>query len=210
MDFKYFNKNISKLINEPIGGMAAQLKLAPTFRKEFRSKLKQNTKAKKAAVLALFYPNETADTHFLLTLRASYNGTHSAQISFPGGKYEKNDTLLKNTALRETQEEVGIEINDVTVFKELTNVYIPPSNFVVTPFMATINYKPIFVKNNEVDQLISVSLKDFLVKSAISKTTLSTSYAKNIEVPCFKLNNYIIWGATAMILSEMRELLKII
>ena len=208
MDFNDFIKFIPKLSTTPLGGLETQFKLAPKIRKPYSKELLESNNSKKAAVLALFYPNEFGKTSFLLTLRANYNGTHSSQISFPGGKFDEKDTTLINTALRETFEEVGVKIGNHAVFKQMTNVYIPPSNFLVTPFLACLNNKPTFVKNHEVAALIEVSLSDFLNKSSISSTTLSTSYAKNMVVPCFKLNDYIVWGATAMMLSEIRELLE--
>lgn len=208
MEFSHFKKNISKISQLPIGGLTSQFKLAPKIRKQFSEDHISAQQPKKAGVLALFYPNNNKETYFLLTKRASYNGTHSAQISFPGGKFDKEDGDLKNTALRETFEEVGVVKSDIAVIKEMTNVYIPPSNFLVTPYLGISNYAPNFVINHEVEELIPVSLDDFLNKTAISTTVLSTSYAKEITVPCFKLNSYIVWGATAMMLNEIRELLK--
>jgi len=208
MDFNYFKNKIATLSQISVGGLEAQFKLAPKFRAQYSKNLVTQKNPKKAAVVALFYPNAKGETSFLLTLRASYNGTHSAQISFPGGKFEKSDTSLKQTAIREANEEVGVEKNDIGIFKQMTNVYIPPSNFLVTPFLGLLKYEPIFTINNEVEKIITISLKDLLKETSISKTTVTTSYAKNVQVPCFVLNNYTVWGATAMMLSEIRELLK--
>lgn len=208
MDFDKFTSLASKIIEMPIAGLEAQFMLAPKIRKDFSDKMIEEQQPKKAAILALFYPDKNNNTHFLLTKRASYKGTHSAQISFPGGKFDFEDKSLKNTALRETNEEIGVEKKDITVIKEMTDVYIPPSNFLVTPFIGYIKNTPLFIKNYEVKELIPVSLDDFLNKTSILTTTLSTSYAKEITVPCFKLNSYIVWGATAMMLNEIRELLK--
>jgi len=164
---------------------------------------------KKAAVLSLFYPNHKNETCFLLTQRASYKGTHSAQISFPGGKIEKSDKNLQETALRETFEEVGILQTSIRVIRELTDVYIPPSNFLVTPFMSFVDEKPTFKINNEVKTTINVLVSDLLNDKNISSVNMNTSYMKNVEVPCFKLNNFIVWGATAMMLAEIKELLTV-
>ncbi len=208
MNFNHFINNISKLKENPIGGLEAQFKLAPKLRLRYSNEKIEALNPKKAAVVALFYPNNNGEVCFLLTLRADYDGTHAAQISFPGGKFEKNDNSLKNTALRETFEEVGIPINAISIFKQMTDVFIPPSNFLVTPFLGFLNHVPTFTINHEVEELISVSLKDLLNESSISTTILSTSYAKNMKVPCFMLNNYVVWGATAMMLNEIKELLK--
>lgn len=206
MEFSHFKLLVSNLSSLSLGGIDAQFKLAPKIRKPLSKAFIENKDPKKAAVLALFYPNFNNETQLLLTKRASYQGTHSAQISFPGGKFEKKDLMLQQTALRETSEEIGIGLNDVFVFKEMTNVFIPPSNFLVTPYLGYLKTTPSFKTNYEVEEIIEVSLKSFLNDSAITTTILSTSYAKEIEVPCFKLNGYIVWGATAMMLSEIKDL----
>lgn len=208
MDFSYFKNNIVTLKNSSIGGLDAQFNLAPKLRLKYSQEKIAALNPKKASVIALFYPNKNDETCFLLTLRADYNGVHAAQISFPGGKFEKNDGSLKNTALRETYEEVGISISNISIFKKMTDVFIPPSNFLVTPFLGYLEQPPSFKKNHEVEELITITVKDLLCDSSISTSTLSTSYAKNSKVPCFILNNYVVWGATAMMLNEIKELLK--
>ncbi|NOR27402.1 MAG: NUDIX domain-containing protein [Lutibacter sp.] len=208
MNFTHFKKHISTLKQHSIGGLDAQFSLAPKLRLRYSEEKINALNPKKAAVVALFYPNNKNETCFLLTLRANYNGTHSSQISFPGGKIELKDTSLKNTALRETNEEVGVLEDNIVVFKQMTDVFIPPSNFVVTPFLGYLDAIPTFEKNHEVAEIISVTVHDLLNEKSITTTTLSTSYAKNIKVPCFVLNNYIVWGATAMMLNEIKELLK--
>ena len=208
MDFKHFKNSVSKLSDIALGGLDAQFELAPKFRKKYTQEFLAAQNAKKAAVLVLFYPNAQGKTYFLLTLRANYNGTHASQISFPGGKFDSADDSLKTTALREAQEEVGIQPDDVHIFKQITNVFIPPSNFLVTPFLGLLNYTPILTKNEEVEENIEVLLEDLLSENAFSTTVVTTSYAKSIPVPCFNLSNFIVWGATAMMLNEIKVLLK--
>ena len=134
---------------------------------------------------------------------------HSAQVSFPGGRFEDGDGSLKETALRETEEEVGVNKQEITVLKELTDIYIPPSNFYVQPYLGLIRATPKFtLQKEEVEELIEVPLDHFLDDSTITIQTLSTSYAKNIKVPAFLLNGHLVWGATAMMLSEVREMIK--
>ena len=144
----------------------------------------------------------------LLTQRATYKGTHSAQISFPGGKTEKSDKNLEATALREAFEEVGVSSSSVKIIRELTDVYIPPSNFLATPFLGFVKEKPNFVLNHEVANTIEILMSDLLDDAHLTTVNLTTSYMKNIDVPCFKIDNHIIWGATGMMLSEIKELLK--
>lgn len=209
MFFSDFQNQISNIKQRSLGGVTSQLKLAPEIRLKYTEAMILDRNPREAAVLALFYPNENNETTFLLTKRASYKGTHSAQISFPGGKPEPIDLNLKSTALREANEEIGVDHNEITIIRRLSDTYIPPSNFLVTPFLGYCNQKPIFTPNYEVAEIIEVSVKELLNDSNITYTPMSTSYMDNVEVPSFKLNGYIVWGATAMILSEIKDLIKL-
>ena len=208
MKFERFLKNIDQLKKIQLGGLDSQFKLAPKMRLGYDSKKIIAKNPKIAAVLALFYPNNTDDLTLLLTKRASYNGTHSDQISFPGGKIEKSDNNLSQTALRETFEEVGVLQEKIEILREITDVYIPPSNFLVTPFISVTKTKPIFKVNSEVAEIIEISVLDLLDEKSIGSIQITTSYMKETTVPCFTINGSIIWGATAMILSEIKEALK--
>ena len=208
MQFQEFIHIIDQLKQLPLGGLEAQFKLAPKMRLGYDSEKIKANNPKRAAVLALFYPNKNEEATFLLTKRASYKGTHSAQISFPGGKIEESDRNLTHTALRETFEEVGVFQNKIDIIREITDVYIPPSNFLATPFIGCIPQKPIFETNHEVDEIIEVTLKDLLDDKNVDSIMMNTSYMDEIPVPCFRLNDYIVWGATGMMLSEIKELIK--
>lgn len=184
--------------------------MAPELRIEELKKIAINTKnPRNAAVLSLFYPNNTKNTNLLLILRKTYKGVHSNQIGFPGGKVEQCDKDLMQTALRETHEEVGVLPDQIEVIKTLTQIYIPPSNFNVQPFIGLYkNPSPFIIQEAEVEAIIEVSLSDFMDDNLVYRQKLTTSYASNIDVPAFKLNGYTVWGATAMMLSEVKELLK--
>ncbi|CAL2083852.1 CoA pyrophosphatase [Tenacibaculum sp. 190524A02b] len=208
MIFSDFINQNDTLKHKPLGGLSSQFKLAPKLRKQFSEKMIANKNPRKAAVLALFYPDENNKTNILLTQRASYNGAHSAQISFPGGKVDLKDENLKDTALRETYEEVGVKPSDIRIIRQLSDTYIPPSNFLVAPFIGYANTKLTFTPNEEVATIIEVTLDDLLDDSNITEIEMETSYMKNISVPCFKLNGYTVWGATAMMLSEIKDLIK--
>lgn len=209
MKFELFLKHIETLKNTKLPGIEAQFKLAPKLRLNYNAKKIKDNDPKIAAVLALFYPNQNNEVTLLLTKRANYNGTHSGQISFPGGKVEQSDLNLKQTALRETYEEVGIIDEDIEVIREFTEVYIPPSNFLVTPFIGIIYNKPVFKVNSEVAKIIEVPFSKLIDETSIGSIKITNSYMKETSVPCFKIDDSIIWGATAMILSEIREVLKI-
>ena len=162
---------------------------------------------RQAAVLNLFYPGEDRETRLLLILRKSYQGVHSNQVGFPGGKVERSDRDLQDTALRETHEEVGVHPEKVNIIRSLSEVYIPPSNFMVYPYMGYAEERLHFTRQeSEVERLIEVRLEEFLSDKAMFYQRLDTSYAADIEVPAFRLNDYTVWGATAMILSEVKEL----
>ena len=206
MNFLDFKARMTDLKTSKLGGLEAQFKLAPELRLRYDEDTIKAKNPKKAAVLALFYPDMHNKTRILLTKRASYKGTHSAQISFPGGKTAFNDRNLEHTAKRETYEEVGIHSNTIHMIRELTTVFIPPSNFLATPFIGYTNQRPLFNTNYEVAATIEVLLEDLLNDMNISTVEMLTSYMDKVKVPCFKLDNYIIWGATAMILSEIKEL----
>ena len=208
MKFEDFLSNINHLKSTPLGGLEAQFKLAPTLRLGYDAKKIKANNPKKAAVLALFYPNELGETTFLLTKRASYKGTHSAQISFPGGKIEDQDNSLFDTAVREANEEVGIAKESILKIREITDVYIPPSNFLATPFIAYAEKKPTFILNEEVASTIEVTIAELLDDSNVDSVIMNTSYMKEVSVPCFRLREHIVWGATGMMLSEIKEMLK--
>ncbi|MFV0247355.1 MAG: NUDIX hydrolase [Tenacibaculum sp.] len=208
MLFSEFISKVNHYQNSELGGWKSQIKLAPKIRKSYTEEMILSKHPKRAAVLALFYPDEQNETTFLLTKRASYKGLHAAQISFPGGKPTSKDKNLQYTALREAYEETALCSKKVKIIRQLSNTYIPPSNFLVAPFLAFCNYKPAFVPNYEVGSLIEVSVSNLLDNKNLTNHSPNTLHIKKTEVPCFKLNNYMVWGATAMILSEIKDLLK--
>ncbi|WP_127139754.1 NUDIX hydrolase [Flagellimonas marinaquae] len=210
MDFNEFCQRALKLKNLPLPGEESHHKMSPELRIEWLKKNRfEDMNPKRAGVMALFYPDVEQQTRLLLILRKVYQGVHSNQIGFPGGKVERIDKDLMDTALRETHEEVGVPASEVEIIKELSDVYIPPSNFLVRPFMGIYrNPRPFVREEAEVERLVEVYLTDFLDDSNHIQEILSTSYAKNINVPAFKLNGYTVWGATAMMMSEIKELLR--
>ena len=209
MDFQDFLKYVPKLIQVTLPASEAHYKMTPFERFESLKNLNiDSINPKKAAVMMLFYP-KNGRTHLVLIVRNSYKGVHSAQIAFPGGKYETADITLEKTALRETHEEIGIHPEKIEIIMPFTNLYIPPSNFMVYPFLGICKEEIVFVPdNNEVVNVIELPLNDFLNDDLIVTTIMSTSYAEKIEIPAFKINEHIVWGATAMMLSELKEVLK--
>jgi 8-oxo-dGTP pyrophosphatase MutT (NUDIX family) len=211
MDFQEFLQYVPKLIEAQLPALDAHLKMAPLERIESLKGIDMNQKKPKiAAVMMLLYP-KNGRTHLVLIVRNSYKGVHSAQIAFPGGKFEPQDQNFANTALRETHEEVGIHPDKIEIIKPFTELYIPPSNFMVYPFLGIAKEELLFVPDaKEVAAILELPLTVFMSETIIIDTKLTTSYADTINIPAFEIEKHIVWGATAMMLSELKEVLKII
>ncbi|MBE8723783.1 NUDIX hydrolase [Flavobacterium hungaricum] len=211
MNFQDFLKYVPDIIPAALPAISSHLKMAPKERIEGLKNLDTAAlNARMAGVMMLFYPKEE-QTHLVLIVRNSYEGVHSAQIAFPGGKFENEDFNLENTALRETQEEIGIDREKIEVIRHFTPMYIPPSNFLVHPFLGIAKEELAFYPDiREVASIIELPLSVFLNDEIIIEARLSTSYGANILVPAFNIQNHIVWGATAMILSELRDVLKLV
>ena len=211
MHFEEFLKYTPKIQNVELPATKSHAKMAPANRLDLIKAVDfSKVTPKQAAVMMLFYP-KASQTHLALILRTSYNGVHSSQIAFPGGKVEKYDADLSQTALRETHEEIGIHPNHVNVIRSFTEVYIPPSNFMVYPYLGYSNSELEFIlQEDEVAGLVEFPFADFMNDEIIVNTTMETSYAGTIEVPGFQVNEHFVWGATAMMLSELKDTLKLV
>ncbi len=144
---------------------------------------------------------------FPLIQRTIYDGVHSGQIALPGGKVDKLDNDLLDTAIRESKEEIGIHLSREMHSQQLLPIYIPPSNMHVHPYCFMFNEKPIFQKEErEVHDIIEVRLQDFLDLSPGYSSVVVGN--KTIDVPSYIIDKHIIWGATALILSEFRNNFK--
>lgn len=196
-------KLLEKHLEQNLPGEKAQFKLAP----ETRPTGHPNDNTIEAGVLILIYPDEQGIPTTVFMKRPEYEGHHSAQISFPGGKSEITDKNIIETALRESFEEIGIKPGLVEVIGTLTPLFIPVSNFLVHPIIGFTKRKPAFILDkNEVDYLIVCPLLK-LLKAEIKETIMHinrTSY----NVPYYDINNEVIWGATSMIVSELIEVLN--
>lgn len=204
MKFTEFLDLIPKINNLPLPGKKAQFEMAPMERiKELRETDIEALNPRQAAVMALFY-EKLGETFIILILRKTYKGVHSNQVGFPGGKVEKEDVDLLHTAKRETFEEVGVPQEEIISIKKMTNIYIPPSNFWVQSYVGYTNIVPKFIpQDDEVEALIEVPLLELLDDASVGTHKITTSYATDLEVPMFKLQGHIVWGATAMMLSEI-------
>ena len=200
-------ENLRGKLNNNLPGEEAQHKMAPEFR-DHRVPQSEVIKNQKSAVLLLLY-KKNKRLHTCFIKRPVYNGPHSGQVSFPGGKYEAKDNDLIETALRESFEEIGINKNDINILGSLTPLKIPVSQMEVFPVVGFSNNTPNFkIDNQEVEYIIETDLNHLLKKKNIKKMGFSISNNKTILAPYFDVNNEIIWGATAMMLNEFLEVYK--
>lgn len=199
-----FSDIIKKNIKTGLPGKFAQQKMSPSLRNTLNKEGDINN-ARKSSVLILIYEKNNT-LHIPLILRTLGGNNHPGQISLPGGKYELSDTSLEYTALRETEEEIGINKKDVEIIAQLSDIYIPNSNFLVSPYIAYLKTKPLFNTNPfEVEDLLEVPIKEIFEEKNIQ--TFTTEINKhNINAPYYAHSKHKIWGATAMILSELKDL----
>lgn len=209
MNFQDFLIRILSIENQILPAETAHLIMMPPERKDIMKNLDiELVNPREAAVMMLFYPKD-GEAHLVLIVRNSYPGVHSSQIAFPGGKVELYDASLSDTALRETEEEIGILREKITIVRAFTQVYIPPSNFMVYPFLGYSNEALTFLPDPaEVADVIELPLHQFMDDSILVLKKMSTSYSHSIDVPAFKIADHYVWGATAMMLSELKETLK--
>ena len=194
----------------PLPGALSHLKMSPSHRMEDFSGLNDMMPlAKRSAVLVLLFPDK-GQLKTVFIKRSEYDGVHSGQISFPGGQYESTDKSFEDTALRETNEEIGVSSDKIQLVGQLTDFYIPPSNFLVKVFVGYSNQKPEYIPDKkEVQSVVEVDMDDLYDSNNITqKEFYSTSRKILVNAPTYIINGVEIWGATAMIVSELLDVLR--
>jgi 8-oxo-dGTP pyrophosphatase MutT (NUDIX family) len=200
-----FIKKLKNQLAQPLPGFEAQVKMA-SFRKRlgnFSYEAPENPK-REAAVMCLLFPKND-QWHIALMERAAHEkDKHSGQISFPGGRYEEDDPTYEYAALRETEEEIGVPMKDMTVIGKLTQLYIPISDFLVHPFVAYCKETPEFeLAPDEVELLLEPSVKHLLNPDTIKQKTFKSPNGWELkDVSHYDVEGKIVWGATSMIMSE--------
>jgi len=204
--FEEFCKKLNYRLSLPLPGIQAQLKMAHLERRLNYSQRSVPSYARIGAVLILLFEEEDVlKTCFIE--RTTYDGVHSGQIAFPGGKREDDETLVR-AALREAEEEIGVKKEDVQILGQLTELYIPPSNFLVHPFVGAISYRPsFFPEPAEVAEVVEVKVDDLTDVRYRGEKKIKLSNGTTVETPNFNLQGKTVWGATAMIISEFLEVL---
>lgn len=209
MKFKYIIENLEHELSKPLPGVEAQYRMASYTRKQKELRyIKPRPDVREAAVLAMLYPKN--DETFITLMKRTDRGPHSGQISFPGGGVEEQDNKLTDTALREAQEEVGISPKDVTIIGKLTHLHIPISNSMVYPIVGYSHIAPDYVIDPvEVKEVIEAPLNDFFNPEKLKTIDMRVNGGFILkDTPYFDIKDFVVWGATAMIMNELLELIK--
>ncbi len=207
IDFSVLTRQLQNHEFAILPGLESQMRMAPLLRRDQIRTRGKSGKAVNSSILILLYPDKTNNAHTVLIQRPSYNGIHSGQISFPGGRFEPGDKNMQETALREAHEEVGVDPDAVEIVGQLTDLYIPPSNYLVSSFVGFTNIRPPFVPDRkEVAHILEIPVAAFLVRDNLREIPMVLSGGECLETPCFLINDHTIWGATAMIMAEFADL----
>jgi 8-oxo-dGTP pyrophosphatase MutT (NUDIX family) len=198
-----FIEKLELELQKKLPGEDAQFRMAPTYRPWLSKEeiLKQNPRP--GGVMLLLY-EKNGELYIVFTQRKDYKGVHGGQMSFPGGKKDEGDVDLIETALRETREEIGIARDQIKVLGKLSELYVMPSNFMVYPavgFAEKIEgFSP---QKDEVEKIVEIPLAFFLDHANINpETEIKLFTGMEVKVPAYVYGAHVIWGATAIILSE--------
>ena len=197
--------NIQSALGNELPGERSQRSMRATPKKRIHYESNREN-AIPAAVLILFY-HKNGHNYFILTERTHAVDTHKGQISLPGGSREDGEDL-HFTAMRETEEEIGIPVKDINLIGAMSPLYVPVSGFIIHPFVGWLDEEPEYVINvDEVESVFSVSLDDLLDDEKVKQEEWNL-YGMPIDVPYFYFHHFKVWGATAMMLSELKDILK--
>lgn len=207
MQHTIIEKINSAIHNNKLKGQEAHMRMVPPGR-NLEIDPEDFHKVKQSAVLVLLYPNSNNDCMMCFIERPANMRTHAGQIGFPGGKFELTDPSFEHTALREAKEEVGIAPGIVKILGRLSSLYISVSHFLIHPVVGILEHTPQFNCNvDEVSRLLELPLKAFTDEDNFATHTIETVTGK-LDVPCFKIEDEIIWGATAMIIAELLDTIR--
>ena len=201
---------LKQRLSQPLTGKTSHLKMATKARLEELARLNGNTQqAKKSAVMLLLF-HENENLQVIVIRRSNYVGVHAGQIAFPGGRFEESDIDVKTTALREIEEEIGISSDKIELIGRLSDIYVPPSNFLISVFVGYMDEKPQFKKDErEVAEIIQVDIAEFFNKNVIQeKEFVVPSNNYSVIAPYYKVKNADIWGASAMVMTEFLDMIK--
>ena len=201
-------KKLEMRLKQPLPGLNVQKEMSAYPRGKTGIDFNFNGDPKESSVLIVLFESE-GDVFFPLIQRPLYTGVHSGQIGLPGGKVEEHDIDRIDTALRETEEEIGVKADDVKVLGKLTELYVQASHYNVMPVVGYLPYRPEYIPDpEEVSRVIDGKASDLISseKRKIKELLIREKY--KIMAPYFDIKNETVWGATAMILSEFSAILK--
>ena len=202
---------IRQKLSEPLPGLVSHLKLAPITRaKEIADYNEKLFDAKKSAVMILLF-HEKGDLKVIIIRRSFYVGIHAGQIAFPGGRYEEEDGNVENTAKREIEEEIGITSDKIEVLGRLTDIYVPPSNFLISIFVGYLDQRPIYkIDEREVAEVIEIDFNDFYKENIIHEKEFVVPSVQNSTLALYyQVGNIELWGASAMVMTEFLDVLSV-
>lgn len=203
--FNIFCDEIRSRLKERLPGDAARNKMAPSIRMPENGHWQYDEKPIESAVCILLFPSENK-IFFPLIKRAGGIHSHGGQISFPGGKYEEEDINLVNTAIRETFEEVGINVPKINILGRLSLLYVPVSNYMISPYVAYVDEALAYdISEYEVQFVMNADLF-FFFKDSNKSTMIINRGEIEVLAPYYSIDDEKVWGATAMILSEFEAL----
>ena len=195
-------EKLKSRLDEDLPGEAAQYRMAPTA----RPRMQAASPKRQSAVLLYLFPQQ-GDWRIVLMKRTDHGGPHSGQVSIPGGRLEPGEDH-RQAALREFEEETGIPVHSGQVIGTLSELFIPPSNFLVRPFIAYATDPPCFNPDPvEVEEIIELPLSALMSDMTVKRSRVRLSTGARVEAPYFDVEGHVVWGATAMILSELKEIL---
>lgn len=201
----------SKLVNrfqKPLPGKTAQDTMKPYLKISKKLDVPTPFNAKKSAVFALLYPIQDIP-HVLLIERNDYKGAHSGQLAFPGGKIEKNDASSIDTAFRETFEEIGVHKEQIEVIGRLTDLYVLASNFIVYPYVGILQQRPdVVLDKREVKQILEISIPFLLHEVSTGEKKMKSALGMTLNAPYYDIHGKTLWGATAMMVSELLWMIR--
>lgn len=203
------SEHIKSLLQKPLPGLHSHLKLAPPTRKqELENAQKASLYAKKSAVMILLF-HDAGVLNVVFIRRSFYVGIHAGQMAFPGGRFEETDSSVEETAFREIEEEIGVKRDDIELIGRISDIYVPPSNFLISVFVGYLANKPVYLPDErEVAEVIEIDFNEFLMPDAITqKSFFVPSSNQTVLAPCYQTSKCDIWGASAMVMSELIDML---
>ena len=202
-----FIKRLQRRLAGDLPGEEAQFRMAPKARPRMKEALSTAVQQRQSAVLIYLFPQQ-GDWRVVLMKRPDYVGAHGGQVSIPGGRLEPGENH-RQAALREFEEETGIRVSSRQLLGSLSELFIPPSNFLVRPYVAYATDRPRFDPDPvEVEQIIELLISTLMSDVTVKRGKVCLSSGFWVETPYFEVEGHTVWGATAMILSELKEILR--